>query len=87
MTLLFLQIIRSKVFTQIAIDINDFMEETVDGSNTTQCTNTIVIQRKRNNMMVFGKFGDVACRHWRSRESIKERTMQSSLSRTRPCPK
>ena len=32
-------------FTQIAADNNDLMEETVDGKNTTHCTNMIVIQR------------------------------------------
>lgn len=43
--------IQPNVFTQIAADNNDMLEETIDGKNTTHCTNMVVIQRSQEDAM------------------------------------
>lgn len=49
--------VQPNVFTQIAADNNDLLEETVDGKNTTHCTSMIIIQRPGEGPVVTEPFG------------------------------
>lgn len=52
--------IQPNTFTQIAADNNDLLEETIDGKNTTHCTNMVVIQRPEH-IQVPGQFSSRVC--------------------------